>query len=232
MRTAFAAAAPSYDALTRFFSFGLDGRWRRRCLDACQLRPGHLLLDAATGTGELAIDAARRVSTSGRVIGLDACEGMLLHGRRKAGHAGVRVAWVLGKAESLPFQDERFDCVTVGFALRHVPDLAATLKEMMRVLRPGGRLGIVEFTRPRVPLTRILLLGYLSVVVAPLAGLLSGSWLTYRLARYLPATIGRFVSTEELCHCLERAGVTGLTAQRFMAGLVSVCIGRKGNTHG
>ncbi|MGH7410623.1 MAG: ubiquinone/menaquinone biosynthesis methyltransferase [Candidatus Methylomirabilis sp.] len=223
----FAAAAPFYDALTRLFSLGLDGRWRRCCLDACQLRPSESLLDVATGTGELVIVAANRVSPRGRVAALDACREMLVEARRKFGHTDDRIAWVQGKAESLPFKDEQFDCLTVGFALRHITDLVGTLKEMVRVLKPGGRLAVVEFTRPESAPARWLLFTYLSVVVPPLVGLLSRSWLTFRLARYLPMSIARFVSGEGLRHRLEDAGLVTVGSRRFLAGLVSVCVGVK-----
>ncbi|MGH7431436.1 MAG: ubiquinone/menaquinone biosynthesis methyltransferase [Candidatus Methylomirabilales bacterium] len=223
----FAAAAPVYDRLTRLFSFGLDGRWRRRCLDACELRPGDSLLDVATGTGELAIGGATRVSRAGRVIGLDLCREMLFVARRKANDAGQRIAWVQGTAESLPFKDERFDCVTLGFALRHVADLMGTLKEMVRVLKPGGRLGIVEFTRPEGIIVPLLLYAYLSSAVPPLVGLLSRSRLARDLARYLPMTIREFVSSEGLRHRMEAAGLASVTVRLYMAGMVGVCAGVK-----
>ncbi len=227
MHDGFAAAAPFYDALTRIFSFGLDGRWRRRCLDACELRPGDSLLDVATGTGELALEGAKRVSPGGRVAALDACGEMLVEAQRKVGHTDDRIAWVQGKAESLPFKEEQFDCLTVGFALRHITDLVGTLKEMVRVLKPGGRLAIVEFTRPESASARWLLFTYLSVVVPPLVGLFSRSWLTFRLARYLPISIARFMSGEGLRHSLDDAGLVTVAYGRFLAGLVSVRVGVK-----
>lgn len=229
VRQGFAAAAPFYDALTRFFSFGLDGRWRRRCLEACQLKASDLLLDVATGTGEMAIEGASSVLPAGRVVGLDSCWEMLSEAQRKIGRPAERMAWVQGRAESLPFKEKQFDCLTVGFALRHVTDLVGTLKEMVRVLKPGGRLGIVEFTRPERAIRRFLLLGYLSVVIPPLVGLLSRSWPTFQLARYLPATIKGFVSTEGLCRSLETTGLDPVAIQRYMGGMVSVCVAVKAN---
>jgi demethylmenaquinone methyltransferase/2-methoxy-6-polyprenyl-1,4-benzoquinol methylase len=152
---------------------------------------------------------------------------MLKEARKKAEQAGHRVAWVQGQAEILPFLDQSFDFVTVGFALRHVTDLIRTIKEMVRVLRPGGRLGIVEFTRPKSAPARWLLFIYLSLVVPPLVGLLSRSWLTFRLARYLPISIARFMSGEGLRHSLEDAGLVIVAYRRFLTGLVSVCVGVK-----
>lgn len=232
MHAGFTAAAPWYDFLTRFFSFGLDGHWRRHCLDACQLRPGNSVLDVATGTGELAIEGARRVSPRGRVAALDGCVEMLVEARSKLGHTDDRIAWVQGKAESLPFKEGQFECLTVGFALRHITDLVGTLKEMVRVLKPGGRLAVVEFTRPDSLPARWLLFTYLSVVVPPLVGLLSRSWLTFRLARYLPMSIARFMSGEGLRQSLEAAGLVIVAYHRFLAGLVSVCVGVKPDLDG
>jgi len=227
VQAGFAAAAPLYDALTRFFSFGLDSRWRRCCLDACRLRPGDSLLDVATGTAKLAIEGARMAQSTGKVAGVDSCREMLLEARKNARKSGARITLVQGKAELLPFKDEQFDCLTVGFALRHVSHLVGTLKEMVRVLRPGGRLAIVEFTRPDSAPARWLLFTYLSVVVPPLVGLLSRSWLTFRLARYLPMSIARFMSGEGLRHRVEDAGLVTVGSRRFFAGLVSVCVGVK-----
>ena len=227
VRQGFAAAAPFYDALTWLFSFGLDGRWRRRCLDACELRPGDSLLDVATGTGELAIGAAARVAPAGGTVGIDPCREMLLVAEGKARDSGRTVAWVQGVAESLPFKDEWFDCVTLGFALRHVADLMGTLKEMVRVLKPGGRLGIVEFTRPEGTIIPLLLYAYLSSVVPPLVGLLSRSRPARDLARYLPMTIREFVSAEGLRRRMEAAGLASVTVRLYMAGMVGVCAGVK-----
>lgn len=230
VHAAFAAAAPFYDALTKLFSFGLDGRWRRYCLNACHLKPGETLLDVATGTGELAFAGGRRVGSKGCVVGLDFCREMLGVARTKNQREdGVAVRWVQGKAESLPFDAETFDCVTVGFALRHVADLGGTLKEMVRVLKPGGRLAIVEFTRPEKRIGRFLLFPYLYGVVPPLVGLLSRNRRIVDLARYLPISIERFVSTNELRHTLEAASLVPFPVQRYMAGIVSVCVGVKPN---
>ena len=187
-------------------------------------------MDGATGTGELAFGGGSRVGPNGYVVGLDFCREMLGVARSKIrSEVGLPVAWVQGKAESLPFSGETFDCITVGFALRHVADLVGTLKEIVRVLKPGGRLGIVEFTRPENVIGRSLRLVYLSSVVPPVVGLLSRSRGIFDLARYLSASIEGFVSTDGLRRSLEVTGLMSVTVQRYMAGMVSVCIGLKPN---
>lgn len=227
VQAGFAETAPWYDWLTRLFSFGMDGRWRRNCLDACGLKPGETLLDVATGTGPLAIEAARRVQPGGRVVGLDFCAQMLREARRKAGKCEEQIAWIAGKAESLPLRSDRFDCLTVGFAMRHVSDLAGTLEEMGRVLHPGGRLAILEFTQPEGFFARALLRVYLGGLVPPLVGLLSRRWRIIQLARYLPASIERFVSAEGLCRSIESAGLAPVMVRQCLAGTVTICVAIK-----
>jgi demethylmenaquinone methyltransferase/2-methoxy-6-polyprenyl-1,4-benzoquinol methylase len=194
----FVAAAARYDRLTRLFSFGLDGWWRRACLQRCELRAGLALLDVATGTGELVIHARRLLGEQGVAVGLDFCGEMLATARRKlTRNASLRVEWVEGRAEALPFPPETFDRVTVGFALRHL-DLAEALREIVRVLKPDGRFVVLEWTRPERALARRCLLGYMRRVVPPLVGLLSRDPAVAELARYLPHSIEAFVSGEAL----------------------------------
>lgn len=229
VQAGFVETAPWYDYLTRLFSFGMDGRWRRACLDACAIKPGETLLDVATGTGALAIQAAGRVQPAGRVVGIDFCPAMLYEARRKGSSEREEesIAWIAGKAESLPLRSKHFDCLTVGFALRHVSDLVGTLEEMGRVLHPGGRLAILEFTRPEGFFARALLRAYLSGLVPPLVGLLSRRWRIVQLARYLPASIERFVSAEGLCRSIESAGLAPVMVRRYLAGTVTICVAVK-----
>src|SRR6516164_1150508 len=133
--------APVYDAMNRVMTAGLDRRWRRITAEQA-VRPGERALDACCGTGDLAIAARKR---GANVVGLDFSERMLERARAKRGD----VEWVRGDLLALPFENESFDAVTVGFGVRNVEDLPAALVEMRRVLRPGGRVGILEVTRPR-----------------------------------------------------------------------------------
>src|SRR5512143_1569310 len=144
VRAWFDQSAPHYDWITQAMSFGSGHWYRRRVLAAAGVAPGAQVLDVACGTGVLAEAALHLVGPSGRVVGLDPSAGMLLQARRR----GVR-GLVLGVAEALPFPDASFDLVTMGYALRHVADLTATFAEYRRVLRPGGRVLVLEITRPQ-----------------------------------------------------------------------------------
>lgn len=221
----FVASARWYDPLTRVFSFGLDARWRRACVERCRLRPGEAVLDVATGTGELAIAARRAVGRGGLAVGLDFCGAMLEEGARKIDRANAgRVAWVQGQAEALPFRSAAFDCVVLGFAFRHVEDLSVAIREIVRVLRPGGRFGVVEWTRPDAAVPRWLFLSYMRCVVPPLVRLVSGDRRVGELAAYLPRTIARFMPGPMLGDHLEAAGLRVRDIRSYMGGLVSLCV--------
>ncbi len=229
VRAGFGAAAPWYDRLTRLLSFGLDGWWRRLCLERCELAPGQALLDLATGTGELAIQARRALGGGGIAVGLDSCAEMLGEARAKVAQRTVaRVTWVQGRAEALPFQRETFDRVTVGFALRHF-ELGETLREIARVLKPGGRFVVLEWTRPEPALARLLLLGYMRRVVPPLVGLISRDPRVADLASYLPQSIDGFMSGAALSRSIQSVGLDPAGRQDYMFGLVSICVGVKGD---
>ena len=224
----FVASARWYDRLTRAFSFGLDGRWREACLRSCDLRPGQTLLDVATGTGGLVIRARRALGPSGVAVGVDFCAEMLSEGQRKLSREpGPAVVWVQGRAEALPFQSETFDRVTLGLALRHV-DVGVALREIARVLKPGGQFVAVEWTRPERALARLLFLGYMRHVVPPLVGLVSRDRRVAELARYLPRSIEHFMSGEALGRRFEASGLAPVGRREYMLGLVSICVGVNG----
>ena len=145
VRRMFDRIAPVYDVMNRVMTAGLDRRWRRITVEQA-VHPGDRVLDACCGTGDLAIAAAAH--GAGEVVGLDFSEQMLERARRKA----PGIEWVRGDALALPFGDESFDAATVGFGVRNVDDLQLALTELRRVLGPGGRMGILEITRPRGPL--------------------------------------------------------------------------------
>ena len=193
VRTMFDRIAPVYDAMNRVMTAGLDRRWRRLAVREV-VWPGDRVLDACCGTGDLAIEAERR---GGRVVGLDFSERMLERARPKSG----TIEWVQGDALSLPFADGEFDAATVGFGVRNLEDLERGLRELGRVLRPGGRIAVLEITRPRGLLRPFFRL-WLDVLV-PLAGRVLPGGKAYT---YLPASVKRFPGPEDLSRLLEQAG--------------------------
>src|ERR671938_142597 len=193
VRTMFDRIAPVYDLMNRVMTAGLDGRWRRLTARSV-VRPEDRVLDACCGTGDLALADER---AGGRVIGLDFSERMLERARRKS----ASVEWVRGDLLELPFEDASFDAATVGFGVRNVADLERSLRELRRVLRPGGRLGILEITTPRGPLRLFYRLWFDAIV--PLLGKLLRGGTAYT---YLPASVRRFPGPEELASLLGDAG--------------------------
>ncbi|HSZ69143.1 MAG TPA: ubiquinone/menaquinone biosynthesis methyltransferase [Solirubrobacteraceae bacterium] len=171
VRSMFDGIAWVYDALNSAMTAGLHHRWRERAVDLARVGPGDRVLDVATGTGDLALELARRVAPGGEVLGSDFSEGMLARARAKADGA-VRFEW--GDALALPYPDDSFDAATVGFGARNFSDLPRGLAEMARVVRPGGRVLVLEFTTPtRPPLSHFYGLWFDRVV--PRLGALVGA---------------------------------------------------------
>ena len=213
VRTMFDRIAPVYDAMNRVMTAGLDRRWRRITIEQT-VRDGDRVLDACCGTGDLAIAALRR--RRARVTGLDFSEAMLERARRK----DASIEWVRGDVLALPFDDGGFDAVTVGFGVRNVADLDAGLRELRRVLRVGGRIGILELTTPRGALAPFYRLWFDRVV--PLLGRLLPGGDAYT---YLPASVRRFPGPAELATALEGAGFGGVRFRLFAGGIVALHVG-------
>jgi demethylmenaquinone methyltransferase / 2-methoxy-6-polyprenyl-1,4-benzoquinol methylase len=209
VRDMFDRIAPVYDFMNRAMSLGLDVRWRRMTARAV-VRPGDRVLDVCCGTGDLAIADSE---AGGDVTGLDFSEQMLARARRKSD----AIEWVRGDATALPFPDDAFDAVTVGFGIRNLDDLESGLRELARVLRPGGRLGCLEITRPRGVLRPFFRLWFDGLV--PLAGrvLPGGSAYTY-----LPASVRRFPGPEDLAGAMERAGFSAIRWKLLGGGIVAL----------
>ncbi|HEX4044140.1 MAG TPA: bifunctional demethylmenaquinone methyltransferase/2-methoxy-6-polyprenyl-1,4-benzoquinol methylase UbiE [Gammaproteobacteria bacterium] len=148
----FRSVAPHYDVMNDLMSFGLHRLWKRFTIQAADLREGQTVLDVAAGTGDLAKALAKRVGRTGKVIMTDINEAMLQIGRDRLINAGLvgNVAYTLADAEQLPFADNQFDCITIAFGLRNVTDKAAALQSMYRILKPGGKLWILEFSKPQI----------------------------------------------------------------------------------
>ena len=214
VRSMFDRIAPVYDAMNRVMTAGLDLRWRR--LAAAEVvRPGDSVLDAACGTGDLALADHR--AGAGEVTGLDFSVRMLERARRKA--PGLR--FVEGDMLALPFADATFDSATVGFGVRNVSDLELALRELRRVLRPDGRLAILEITQPRGALRPFFNLWFDRFV--PLLGRLLPGGDAYT---YLPASVARFPGAEELAALLAGAGFSDVRFRLLAGSIVALHTGR------
>jgi demethylmenaquinone methyltransferase/2-methoxy-6-polyprenyl-1,4-benzoquinol methylase len=201
--------SPVYDPMNRLMTAGLDRRWRRLAVQAV-VRPGDSVLDACCGTGDLALEAER---AGGRVTGLDFSERMLERARRKS----ATVEWVRGDVLELPFADSSFDAATVGFGIRNVEDLEAGLRELARVLRPGGRFACLEITRPRGATRPFFTLWFDKLV--PLAGRVLPGGEAYT---YLPASVRRFPGPEELGEAMRGAGFAEIGWRLLGGGIVAL----------
>jgi demethylmenaquinone methyltransferase/2-methoxy-6-polyprenyl-1,4-benzoquinol methylase len=212
VRAMFDRIAPVYDAMNRTMTAGLDRRWRRITAEAVA-RQGDNVLDACCGTGDLAIACAR---AGARATGLDFSERMLERAQRKA----PDVTWVRGDLLELPFEDASFDAATVGFGVRNVDDLTRALTELRRVLRDGGRLGILEITQPSGLLSPFYRVWFDGVV--PLLGKVLPGGAAYT---YLPASVRRFPGPEDLAAEVERAGFGDIRYRLFAGGIVALHTG-------
>jgi demethylmenaquinone methyltransferase / 2-methoxy-6-polyprenyl-1,4-benzoquinol methylase len=215
VRTMFDRIAPVYDVMNHVMTAGLDRRWRRITIDET-VRADDRVLDACCGTGDLAIGARGRGAD---VVGLDFSERMLERAARKE----PQIEWVQGDVLALPFEDASFDAVTVGFGVRNVEDLEAGVRELRRVLRPGGRLGILEITTPRgrlAPFYRV----WFDRVVPALGKVLPGGG----AYTYLPASVRRFPGPDDLAALLERTAFVGVRYRLFAGGIVALHVAEAG----
>jgi demethylmenaquinone methyltransferase/2-methoxy-6-polyprenyl-1,4-benzoquinol methylase len=214
VRRMFDRISPVYDVMNRVMTAGLDRRWRQLTVEAV-VRPGDRVLDACCGTGDLAIGAQ---AAGGVVTGLDFSPAMLERARRKSS----AVTWVEGDVLALPFEDASFDAVTVGFGIRNVADLEAGLRELSRVLGPGGRLGCLEITRPHGILRPFFRLWFDRIV--PLLGKLLPGGAAYS---YLPASVRRFPGPRELAAVLDRSGFEEIRWRLLAGGIVALHTARR-----
>ena len=215
VRTMFDRIAPVYDVMNRVMTAGLDLRWRRLTAEAV-VRAGNRVLDACCGTGDLAVADLRAGATE--VTGLDFSPRMLERARRKSSE----ITWVEGDMLELPFADGSFEAATVGFGVRNVADLERGLAELARVVAPGGRLGILEITKPTGLLAPFYRLWFDRIV--PLLGKALKGGAAYS---YLPASVRRFPGPQDLADLISGAGFDGVEYRTFAGGIVALHTGTR-----
>jgi len=218
----FNRVASRYDALNTFFSLGMDSRWRKRLSD--EINGPALVLDVATGTGEVAMETVRNLREC-RVVGSDPSARMLDLARRKVISSGLGGRIILARcgAENLPFRNGAFDAVTIAFGIRNTADPLKSLSEMERVLKPGGKAGIMEFAIPENKLFAPIYLFYFKNIL-PLVGSLFGTGSEYK---YLSESTSAFPQRERFVKLMEKAGFTAGKTIELMMGVVVIYVGTK-----
>ena len=219
VRGMFTSLAYRYDLLNSLLSQGQDRRWRRRAAQLTRVQPGDRVLDVCTGTGALAAVLRRRVGSAGEVIGVDLTEAMLAVARARV----PEVSFVLGDACQLPFPDRSFEAATMAFGLRNIHDRQLALTELARVLRPGGRAVILEFSQVH-PLLRPGYEWYSRRLIPPIARRVLGRDSAYR---YLTSSISAFAPPEVVSEWMHRAGFRPVRHHLMSAGVVAIHVGRR-----
>ena len=215
----FDAIAGRYDLLNHLLSAGIDRRWRTRAIRSLQLTGGERLLDLCTGTGDLAIAAVRARPPAARVVGVDFSGAMLRvgEGKLRRDRLDSRVSMVQGDATRIPLAGASVDAVTIGFGIRNVERMDVACAELVRVLKPGGRLAILEFAVPTMPVFGAFYAWYTNRVLPRIGRALSRNDSAYA---YLPASISAFATPDEFVKILRQAGFTTISPTRLMLGSV------------
>jgi demethylmenaquinone methyltransferase / 2-methoxy-6-polyprenyl-1,4-benzoquinol methylase len=221
VRAMFDRIAGLYDRMNTVMTAGMHHQWRRRAADMAALSPGQRALDVATGTGDLALELAQRVSPGGQVVATDFSERMLELARAKASARPMEGAHIVirpANALDLPFGDDEFDAATVGFGARNFSDLEQGLREMARVVRPGGRVVVLEITTPQKP-PLSLFFGLWFDRIVPALGRVAGDAQAYS---YLPNSVRRFPGPRELAETMSRCGLERIRYVLTAGGIIAL----------
>jgi demethylmenaquinone methyltransferase / 2-methoxy-6-polyprenyl-1,4-benzoquinol methylase len=226
VRELFEPIAATYDRADTILSAGLDARWRRKAIALLRLRPGQRVLDVCGGTAGLAVLSARDTAPGGLSLVYDFSEAMMAVGRARAGRGRrrARVLFVRGDAEVLGSRSGAFDAVTIGFGLRNLALPGRGLREMHRVLKPGGMLMVLEFSLPRHAFVRRLYRSYSFTAMPVLAGIICGASGPFR---YLAESISLFPPPEEVAAMITEAGFSGVSFRRLTDGIAVIYLARK-----
>lgn len=221
VRAVFESVAGNYDLMNDLMSAGTHRLWKRFALSQTGLRPGQRALDVAGGTGDLAAGMCKQVGDQGLVVLTDINAAMLAEGRDAMTDRGIvaNVRYSLANAERLPFPDNSFDCVTIGFGLRNVTDKPAALRSMQRVLKPGGQLLILEFSHPTAPGLKPLYDAYSFSVLPWLGKVVARDEASYR---YLAESIRQFPKQQALVEMMQAAGLENCRYHNLTGGIVAV----------
>ena len=219
IKNIFTTVAPYVDSLSHGFSLGLDRSWRRRTVALSGIKPGDRVLDICAGTGELAFALLPAVGGSGSITATDFCENMLEIAKQKKGGNHGNLTFQVADAKALPFPDRSFDAVTVGFGMRNIPDTILALKEIWRVLKPGGKFICLELTKPQNPVMRSLYSWYLSRFMPFVSNLVMKSAAPYL---YLPRSIEAFYQPPEFREVIAGNGFSGVTVDSLTLGIATV----------
>jgi demethylmenaquinone methyltransferase/2-methoxy-6-polyprenyl-1,4-benzoquinol methylase len=225
VREMFAAIATRYDLLNHLLSGNVDRRWRRlvvRRVAANLPVTNASVLDVACGTGDLSL--AFVAGTQARVVGLDFCRPMLDIAAAKSSERGLAIPFVEGDALKLPFRDQSFDGVSIAFGLRNLVGLEGGLRELLRILRPGGTVAVLEFSKPQMPILRTFFGIYFAKLLPKFGGLISGSKSAYE---YLPESVSRFPDQASLAAMMKEIGFTEVTFQNLTGGIAALHLGRR-----
>jgi len=226
VRQVFHSVADRYDLMNDLMSAGLHRLWKRRTIAASKLKPGQVVLDVASGTGDIAAALAKGVGKTGHVIATDINEAMLTRGRLRLIDKGLisNLSYVLADAEQLPFPSNHFDCVTIAFGLRNVTDQNKALQAFYRVLKPGGKLLILEFSRMTIPALARLYDSYSFKVIPKIGELITQDRKSYE---YLVESIRMHPDQQTLKSMMEKGGFEDVNYHNMSGGIVALHEGYK-----